>query len=83
MTYTVIVLRPARKVLAKIPAKDRANVQAMITSLADTPRPHGCIKLTDSTFWRIRVGNYRIIYQIQDTLLVVTVAKIQDRKDAY
>lgn len=83
MTYTVTVLRAAQKALAKIPAQPRQRIAATIQALADNPRPHNSIKLTDSEFWRVRVGDYRIIYLIQDKQLIVTVTDIVNRKNAY
>ncbi len=81
--YTVTVLRSAQKELERLPDVDAARVLAAIQSLADTPRPSGCVKLTNSELWRIRVGQYRVIYQIKDAALVVVVIKVGNRRDVY
>jgi mRNA interferase RelE/StbE len=52
-------------------------------ALADAPRPQGCSKLTGRDAWRIRVGDYRIIYEIFDDRRVVIVVVVGHRKDAY
>jgi len=59
------------------------QVTAAINSLADNPRPFGSGKLTDRKGYRLRVGNFRIVYDIQDKQLVVEVLKVADRKDSY
>jgi len=58
-------------------------IAAAIDSLADNPRPHGSEKLTDKKGLRIRVGNYRIVYDVQDRQLIVEVLKVADRKEVY
>jgi len=83
MTYTVIILRAARKSLAQLPEADYQRVIAAINALAQNPRPPGCIKLTGSPYWRIRVGVYRVIYDIEDTARIVTVVTVGHRRDVY
>ena len=81
MTYAIEILRVAQKQLAKI---DRARQQQIIDAirlLADNPRPAGCKKLTGRTAWRIRIGTYRVIYEIHDDRLLVLVVTIGNRKD--
>ncbi|MBD2703108.1 type II toxin-antitoxin system RelE/ParE family toxin [Spirosoma sp. BT702] len=51
--------------------------------MANNPRPHNHIKLTNIEAYRIRVGNYRVIYEINDNVLTVTVVEIADRKQVY
>ncbi|MBV9788275.1 MAG: type II toxin-antitoxin system RelE/ParE family toxin [Chloroflexi bacterium] len=81
--YAVVIVRSAQKELARLPSADYARVLAAIDALAATPRPAGCVKLTGSEFWRIRVGQYRVVYAIKDTELIVTVVKVGNRRDVY
>ncbi len=71
------------KDLRKIPRNDLRKIMKKIKGLADNPRPHGCEKLTGQERYRIRHGNYRIIYSIQDDELTVWVVKVGHRKDSY
>ena len=82
--YTVAVKRSALKELKRLPAKVATRVSAAIASLADDPRPAGCKKLKRyDDLWRIRSGDYRVIYSIADEVRVVEVRRVADRKDAY
>lgn len=81
--YTVILLRAARRALAHLPTRDYERVVAAINALATNPRPAGCKKLTGSNEWRIRVGNYRVIYLIEDAKITVTVTTIGHRREVY
>ncbi len=83
MSYSIEILRVAQKQLAKV---DRASQQRIIDGirgLAGDPRPSGCKKLSGRTAWRIRIGSYRVIYEIHDDRLLVLVVTIGDRKDVY
>ena len=80
MTYAVTILRSAQKQLAKLDARTRSRISSAIHALADDPRPPGCKKLTGRPAWRIRVGTYRVIYEIQDKELVVTIGH---RREVY
>lgn len=71
------------KDLRHIPAEDIARILQCIESLADHPRPSGCEKLSGQERYRVRQGNYRIIYEIQDTQLVIWFVKIGHRRDVY
>jgi len=67
-----------------LPVSVAFKVRATINRLSENPRPKGCKKLKGSdNDYRIRLGNYRIIYTIADYILIVTVIKIAHRKDAY
>ncbi|MCA6364354.1 MAG: type II toxin-antitoxin system RelE/ParE family toxin [Bacteroidetes bacterium] len=68
-----------------INARDRQKIIQLIEDLATSPRPQGCKKLAGqkSDFWRVRSGNYRIIYSIEDNILTVTVIRIGHRRDVY
>ena len=81
--YSLDIKKSAAKELAALPTKDCARVVARIQSLASEPRPHGAEKLTADDKYRLRQGNYRILYQIDDEAHRVTIVKIADRKEAY
>ena len=66
MSYEVFIRRRASKELADLPLRDYERVKASIFALGDDPRPHGCLKLTGRPGWRIRVGDYRVIYEVDD-----------------
>jgi len=84
MKYTVEISGQARKQLTRLPKKEKEKILDKIDSLADNPRPFGYKKLYYYTdFFRVRVGNYRVIYTIQDEQLVVVVIEVTDRRDAY
>ena len=82
--YSLRIKKSARKELLSIATKaDRQQVIKRIQSLADNPRPPGALKLSGLERYRIRQGRFRILYTIEDTVLIVTVIKIGDRKDVY
>jgi len=82
--YKVIVVKSAIKELSKLPSKESLRLSEKINELKDDPRPPGCIKLTGrKDKYRIRVGNYRVLYTVEDTILVVHVIKVRNRKDIY
>ncbi|MGI8905416.1 MAG: type II toxin-antitoxin system RelE family toxin [Candidatus Sumerlaeaceae bacterium] len=83
MKYTVQILRAAQKSLAALPDSDRSKIIDAIRALADDPRPPGAVKLSGRPAWRIRVGNYRVIYEIVDQQLEVLVVAIGHRRDIY
>jgi mRNA interferase RelE/StbE len=69
--------------LRSIPNQDVAKILARIEALAEDPRPPGCEKLSGLPRYRVRQGVYRIVYEIQDDVLLVLVVKIGHRKDVY
>jgi len=83
MAYTVEIRKRAMKMLEKINDPYYSNIKDAIYSLADDPRPPGYIKLKGRDGYRIRVGDYRIIYEIFDHLLLVDVIDLGHRKDIY
>ena len=83
MTYRIEILRSAQKDLAKINETDRIKLIDSIRSLAFEPRPNGCKKLSGRSAWRIRMGSFRVIYEIQDYKLVILVVAIGHRKNIY
>ena len=82
-TYTVQLSKRAEKQLDKLSDHIALPVLKAIAKLSDNPRPNGYIKLKDRNGYRIRAGNFRIIYEIFDQLLIVDVIEIGDRKDIY
>jgi mRNA interferase RelE/StbE len=82
--YKVVFKKSAEKDLSKVNAVYYNSVIARINGLAENPRPFGAIKLSSSeNAYRIRIGIYRIIYTIEDDILMVEVIKIDHRKDVY
>tara|TARA_R100000027_G_scaffold32887_1_gene24093 strand:- start:489 stop:749 length:261 start_codon:yes stop_codon:yes gene_type:complete len=72
-----------RKDLKKIHKKEVMKILTEIQNLAEDPRPTNCKKLTNEELYRIRIGNYRVIYEIFDERLIVYVVKVGHRKDVY
>ena len=83
MSYEIVIKRRASKVLANLPNKDYQKIRDAIRELADHPRPQGCLKLTGREGWRIRIGNYRVIYQIHDAENKVLILDLGHRRDIY
>ena len=83
MTYGIEILRSAQKQLARIDRHDHQRIFDAIRALADNPRPPGCKKLSGRPAWRIRIGPYRVIYEVHDDRLIVLVVAIGDRKEIY
>ncbi|HEX8138140.1 MAG TPA: type II toxin-antitoxin system RelE/ParE family toxin [Pyrinomonadaceae bacterium] len=83
MSYEVLILRRAQKELVDLPKADYERVRDAVTVLAENPRPSGCKKLVGREGWRIRSGNYRVIYEIDDSRQTVTVLHIGHRRDVY
>lgn len=83
MSYSIEILRSAQKQMAKIEGKDRDRIVGAIRELSSDPRPLGVTKLTGRPAWRIRVGNYRVIYEIDDEAVQILVVRVRHRRDAY
>lgn len=83
--YTVFIDRPAQKQLRAVrDVRLRAALEREILSLADNPRPPGCLKLVgQKDHWRVRVGDWRIVYRIEDGRLVVVVIRVAVRGGVY
>jgi mRNA interferase RelE/StbE len=81
--YQVVIEKQAQKQLAKISPPDYAKIVAALKDLANDPRPHGYKKLKGRPGYRIRVGDYRIIYQVKDNILTVFVLIIGHRREVY
>lgn len=83
MKYKVWILRRAQKELANLPVRSYTRIRNAIRDLSNDPRPRGCLKLKQREGWRIRIGNYRIIYEINNNKQVVTILHIGHRRDVY
>lgn len=83
-TYRVEIRSSARKELAALPRDVLRRVDAAILGLAEHPRPAGCKALQGSEgLLRIRVGDYRVVYRVEDDVLVVLLVKIGHRREIY
>ena len=81
--YIVFILRRAQKELAQLPIETYERVLEAIGGLAEDPRSPGCLKLTGREGWRIRVGRYRVIYEVDDSEQTITVLQVGHRRDVY
>jgi mRNA interferase RelE/StbE len=82
--YRVLLERAAEKDLSRLSAAIHDRVIAAIQALANNPRPPGCRKLAGSkNDWRIRVGDYRVIYEIADQIRIVRVNRVRHRREVY
>lgn len=91
MAYKIIIVESATKELKRIPVKMQNRIFEKIQALADEPKPHGYKKLTNFDmpssdqydYYRIRVGDYRVIYTIENEQITIFIMKIAHRKDVY
>jgi mRNA interferase RelE/StbE len=81
--YQVVLSRSARKELESFPDKVADRIIACLDALEDMLRPVGCLKLKGASQWRIRIGDYRVVYAIEDATKVVDVIFIRHRRDVY
>jgi mRNA interferase RelE/StbE len=81
--YKIVVKRSVAKDLRPIPNKDVQRILKKIEQLAQDPRPPGSEKLSGEEKYRVRQGNYRILYTIEDEIVTVTVVKVGHRRDVY
>lgn len=82
--YAIVFARSARKELEDLPRNIGSRILQRIESLAANPRPSGVKKLVGTTnLWRIRIGEYRVIYSIDDQKRLVDIVMIRHRSDAY
>ena len=82
-SYSVEIKRSAAKEIEALPPKDRRRVVTKIEGLSRNPRPPGCEKLSGQEKYRLRQGDYRILYEIIDQRLLLTVVRVGNRRDAY
>lgn len=78
-----MLLSQAQKDLDEFRGKIFQQIKEKILSLSKNPRPHGCLKLTAEEGYRLRSGNYRIIYRINDKEEIIYIYRIKHRKEAY
>ena len=82
--YTVLVKKDPERIMRKLPADLRRRIQQAINALADDPRHAGVVAIKGlSSTYRVRVGDWRIIYQVQDNVLIVLVLEVTPRGGAY
>ena len=82
-SYKIEIKKSAAKELSRLPKKELIKVVEKIKLLSDEPRPSGCKKLSGDEKYRIRIGSYRVLYSIEDEILIVYVVKIGHRKEVY
>ena len=82
--YDVYLERAAENDLKRLPASTFHRIVPQIKSLAENPRPSGCRKIAGSkNDWRIRIGDYRIIYEIDEKAGAVRVMRVRHRREVY
>lgn len=81
--YKLEITSSAAKELSDIPRKELRRIVTRIRALADDPRPPGNKKLCAQEKYKIRQGDYRVLYEIEDDILVVYIVKIAHRRDVY
>jgi mRNA interferase RelE/StbE len=82
--YRVEVARRALKSIAALPRKEQQRIRAAIDLLADNPRPPGCVAMAgEAHAYRVRTGDYRIVYEIFDDRLLIQVVRVGHRRDVY
>jgi mRNA interferase RelE/StbE len=82
--YRVVFARSARRELERLEMSVARRIIARIDALATDPRPPGCVKLQGAAdLWRIRIGDYRVVYSVDDDARVVDIRVVRHRSDAY
>ena len=81
--YKIFFKKSVEKDFERIPKKDLTKIIKRVGKLAENPRPQSCEKLTGQDRYRLRQGNYRIVYSIQDNELTIWVVKVGHHKDIY
>ena len=82
-SFRIVIKKSAAKEIERIEKKDRIRLIEKIRSLSSDPRPFGSKKLSGQEKYRIRQGNYRILYQVLDDELIINVVKVGHRRDIY
>ena len=82
-SYSLAFKKSVAKDLRSIPNKDVKRILNRINSLQENPRAEGCVKLSNQEKYRVRQGIYRIVYEIQDTELIILVVKVAHRAQVY
>ena len=82
--YELYIERAAERDLKRLPAEDFDRIILHIKALSVNPRPHGCRKITGSkSDWRIRIGDYRVIYEVEEKAKVIRIMRVKRRREAY
>ncbi|TXT39351.1 MAG: RelE/StbE family addiction module toxin [Planctomycetota bacterium] len=82
--YRIDFKPSAAKSFAKLPTDLQKRIVRAVELLADNPRPHGVVKMEgDDNLWRIRVGDFRVVYEIHDSVLLVMVMRVGHRREVY
>jgi mRNA interferase RelE/StbE len=83
MSYAISIQRRAQKELSQLPPGAYEQVREAIRALGHNPRPMGCQKLAARVGWRIRIGDFRVIYEIDDKKETILILHIGHRRDIY
>ena len=84
MSYRIEWVVSAEREFLRLPKAERRRIGERVEALAEKPRPAGCVKLSGvANLWRIRVGDYRVIYAIHDAVEVLTITRVGHRRDVY
>jgi mRNA interferase RelE/StbE len=83
MAYQLLILKKAQKELAQLPMEVYDAIKSAILTLQQNCRPQNCLKLKNREGWRIRAGNYRVIYEINDKEKSVLILHVGHRRDVY
>jgi mRNA interferase RelE/StbE len=81
--YTVEIISKAEKEFLKLPETARKRIRTLMLSLENNPRPFGYKKLKETNYYRLRSGDYRVVYSIDDKAKMVKVLSIAHRKEVY
>jgi len=81
--YKIIIKPSAQRELDKLPTLEVERIAKRLRGLAINPRPIGIQKLNNEEGYRIRVGNYRVLFEIEDVIRIVSIYRIKHRKDVY
>lgn len=83
MSYRIIVPKTVQKQINKLPNTIQARVIESLLSLKETPRPSNSLKMKNSQGYRLRVGDYRVLYDIDDKTQTMTLRRVEHRRDIY
>ena len=82
-SYRLLIKPSAVKELESLPQKDRRRIVRRVQALAENPRPPGAEKLTGVELYRVRQGDYRVLYEVAEAAETITVIKVGNRRDVY
>jgi mRNA interferase RelE/StbE len=83
MKYSLVITPKAERAFLALDKTLQARITEAMNALSVNPRPHGCLKMSGEDSYRVRVGKYRIVYEIHDRTITVIVVKIAHRREAY